>query len=233
MKLEEVRGLWRGRTVACIASGPSLTQEDCDAVRAAGLPTIVVNTSFRLAPWADMIFAMDFAWWETYHKELSGVFSGQRWGYVRAPQFGVSPTKGEIYPTGYGNSGSYAISLAIVTKPMTIMLLGYDCQFSEGRKHWHADHPGKMGNAASIKRWPYQFSLVAKYAQSHGVRVLNCSRATALDCFERSNLEKELTGLGLHLFPGQGDSTAAGQDVPNVNPSEGPTDRQNSIAVHA
>ena len=162
-------------------------------MRAAGLPTIVVNTSFRLAPWADMLYAMDFNWWEAYHEELSEVFKGQRWGYVRAPQYGVTPTKDKIYPAGCGNSGSYAISLAVVTKPMRVILLGYDCQFTDGRKHWHPDHGGKMGNAASIKRWPYQFSLVAKYAQSHGVRVINCSRSTALECFERMTLDQALS----------------------------------------
>lgn len=190
--MDSLRGIWRGRTVACIASGPSLTAEDCELVRAAGLPTIVVNTSFRLAPWADILYAMDAAWWEAYHAELSEVFRGQRWGYVRAPKYGVTPTKDKIYPSGTGNSGSYAISLAVVCKPIQVLLLGYDCQFSEGRKHWHPDHPGRMSNAGSIKRWPYQFSLVAKYAESRGVRVVNCSRSTALGCFERMTLEEAL-----------------------------------------
>lgn len=194
MTLEDIRGLWRGRTIACIASGPSLTADDCDRVRDAGLPAIVVNTSFRLAPWADMLFAMDAAWWDHYHAEASLAFRGQRWGYVRTPaQYGVSATKGALYPTGCGNSGSYAISHGVVTKPTRILLLGYDCMFLNGRKHWHEDHPKPMGNAASIKRWPYQFSLVASYAQSHGVRVINCSRTTALDCFERMPLEDALT----------------------------------------
>lgn len=190
--MERLRGIWRGRTVACIASGPSLTAEDCELVRTAGLPTVVVNTSFRLAPWADILYAMDAAWWEAYHAELAEVFRGQRWGYVRAPQYGVMPTKDKIYPSGTGNSGSYAISLAVVTKPLRVLLLGYDCQFTEGRKHWHSDHPGRMSNAGSIKRWPYQFSLVAKYAESRGVRVVNCSRSTALSCFERMTLEEAL-----------------------------------------
>lgn len=190
MSLEDIRGLWRGRTVACIASGPSLTQEDCELVHEAGLPTIVVNTSFRLAPWADMLYAMDANWWHEYHREVREKFAGPLWGYARVPHaYGVTSTMGKIYPTGYGNSGSYAISLAVITKPMRVLLLGYDCQFTDGRKHWHADHAEKLGNAASIKRWPYQFSLVSKYAESHGVKVINCSRATALGYFDRMNLE--------------------------------------------
>lgn len=194
MNLEKFRGRWRGRTVVCIASGPSLTQADCDAVHAAGLPTIVVNTSFKLAPWADVLFAMDAGWWQEYGREVVASFAGERWGYVRVPaELGVIATKGDLYPKGWGNSGSYGISLGVVAKPERILLLGYDCQFAkDGRKHWHADYPERMGNAHSIKRWPYQFELVAKYAQQHGVRVVNCSRDTALTCFEHGDLATEL-----------------------------------------
>jgi hypothetical protein len=195
MTLEELRGRWRGRTVVCIASGPSLTAEDCELVRQSGHPTIVVNRSYRLAPWADILFAMDAYFWQEHIAEINASsFRGERWGYVRCPkEYNVIATKGALYPTGWGNSGSFAISLGVVTKPMRIVLIGYDCQFgADGAKHWHEDYPENMGNAHSIKRWPYQFELVAKYAREHGVKVVNCSRSTALSCFERGDLEKEL-----------------------------------------
>ncbi len=194
MNLEQLRGRYRGRTVVCIASGPSLTAEDCELVRQAGHPTIVTNRSFRIAPWADILFGMDAFFWNEHIKEVERTFRGERWGYVRmAAQFKVVATKGELYPVGWGQSGSFAISLAVVTKPMKIVLIGYDCQLGpNGEKHWHEDYPKGMGNASSIKRWPYHFELVSKYAANHGVRVVNCSRATALTCFERGELEKEL-----------------------------------------
>jgi len=188
--LASLRGIWRGRTVACIASGPSLTAEDCELIRRAGLPTIVVNTSFRLAPWADILFAMDAGWWQHYGEEAHRVFAGKKFSYVRVP--GVQWTKGDIFPTGWGNSGSYAISMAVVAGAASILLLGYDCQVVAGRAHWHADHPPHLGNARTIAQWPYRFSLIATYAKSHHCRVINCSRATALDCFERSTLDAEL-----------------------------------------
>jgi hypothetical protein len=197
VSLEGLRGRWHGRTVVCIASGPSLTQSDCDLVRASGHPTIVVNRSFRIAPWADILFGMDAPFWNEHLAELERTFAGERWGYVRMPkEMRIIATKGELYPKGWGNSGSFAISLAVVAAPLKIALLGYDCQLGpNGEKHWHEDYPGKMGNAQSIKRWPYQFELIGRYAQSHGIRVVNCSRVTALSCFERSALEKELARI--------------------------------------
>lgn len=192
MNLEKHAGRWRGRTVVCIASGPSLTAEDCALIHQSGHPTIVVNLSFRRALWADILFAMDAFWWQTYMAEVerSG-FQGERWGYL--PHKGVIATKGSLYPVGWGHSGSYAISLGVVGKPMKIVLTGYDCQFgANGERHWHEDYGGGMGNAASIKRWPYHYELIAKYAREHGVKVVNCSRSSALSCFERGDLGAEL-----------------------------------------
>lgn len=194
MNLEKLRGRWRGRTVVCIASGPSLTAEDCELVHESGHPTIVVNRSFRRAPWADILFGMDQLFWQEHLAEIERTFAGERWGYVRLPAAAnVIATKGELYPRGWGNSGSYAMSLAVVTMPLKIVMLGYDCQLGQqGEKHWHEDYPPNMGNAQSIKRWPYHFELIGKYAANHGVRVVNCSRSTALSCFERGDLQAEL-----------------------------------------
>lgn len=191
MNLESLRGRYRGQTVVCIASGPSLTAEDVELVRQSGHPAIVVNRTFRMAPWAPMMYAMDQYFWQAHFKEVERDFKGERWGYVRYP--GVIATKGALYPTGWGNSGSYAISLAVVCKPVKIVLIGYDCQFGpNGERHWHEDYPQGMGNATTIKRWPYHFDLISKYVASHGIKAVNCSRATALTCFERGDLETEL-----------------------------------------
>lgn len=194
MTLEDLRGVWKGEQAVCIASGPSLCPEDCELVKNSALRTMVVNTSFRLAPWADALYAMDALWWKQYKDEVLATFSGLKLSLANyAP--GIVPTKGRLYPPGHGNSGSYGISALIVMGVSRVLLLGYDCKFSDdGKKHWHEDHPPGMGNAMSIKRWPYQFDMIAKYAASHNVQVINCSRDTALTCFERGHLEKELLG---------------------------------------
>lgn len=190
LNLDRIRKKWSGQTVVCIASGPSLTKEDCELVRDAGLRTVVVNTSFRLALWADALYAMDAAWWSFYGPEAFQSFTGEFWSHVRVER--CYPTKGLLYPQGFGNSGSYAISLAIVAGASRVLLLGYDCKVNGEKRHWHADHPKKMGNANSIGRWPYHFELIAKYAQSRNVKVVNCSRDTALSCFQKNSLEEEL-----------------------------------------
>ena len=187
-----IRPNFEGETVICVASGPSLTQEDCDLVRESGHPVIVVNTSFRLAPWADMLFAFDKKWWDIYHEEVNQTFGGLLVSFSQAVKsYGVESTYRAPWFANYGNSGACAIGLAMAGGADKIVLLGYDCQAKE-KAHWHGDHPAELSNIASIKRWPAQFKCVADDADRDAVIVLNASRETALKCFARITLENAL-----------------------------------------
>lgn len=181
---------WRGRTVVCIASGPSLTREDCEAVRS--LPCIVTNTSFRLAPWADVVFGFDAKWWAEYHEEVASICTGRRMSMSRTARWGVESLYGVPWFTNFHNSGACAIGLAMAGGAARVVLIGFDCQRTGGRTHWHGDHPPSMSNAASIRKWPAVFGVVAKRARAQGVPVINASRATALTCFERIDLQAAL-----------------------------------------
>jgi hypothetical protein len=194
MKASEWVDRWKGRTVVCIASGPSLTPEDCALVQASALPTIVTNTTFRLCPWADVLMAFDCKWWREYRGEVEKTFAGARLACSQgALSFGVPViTRRDTWFQAFGNSGTAAISLATVGGATRILLLGYDCQKTGGRTHWHGDHPPMLGNARSIRNWPTQFKNVARYAVGNGARVINCTRQTALTCFERFPLEEAL-----------------------------------------
>lgn len=185
---------WGGRTVACIASGPSLTQEDCDAVRDAGLRAIVTNTSFRIAPWADVLFGYDGKWWREHIDEVERVFTGRRMTMSQlGPKWDVESVYAQGWFRGFGNSGTCAISIAIAAGASRIVLIGFDCAFGPlGETHWHGDHPRGMGNCLSIKRWPYQFGELATYARKSGATVINATRVTSLRCFERQPLEQAI-----------------------------------------
>lgn len=197
---------WTGKTVVCIASGPSLTTEDCELVKQSSHVVIVANTTFRIAPWADALFAFDLKWWDEYHEEVNNVFKGRRFGYsTPCVRYGADSLFFEPWFHSFSNSGACAIGLAVACGAKTIIMLGYDCQKTDGKVHWHPDHPSKMAdksarkrwpsgmsNAESIKRWPKQFKAVADYAKERGSVILNASRVTALDCFARVNLTEVL-----------------------------------------
>ena len=183
---------WGWRTVVCIASGPSLTADDCERVRQwrharpeeEGRRVVCVNTTFRMTPWADAVFAIDRDWWKQYGAEVQGLACERL--SMRLNRHGAKPAGiGE-----HGNSGAGAISLAALRGASRVILLGYDVQYTGGKRHWHGDHPRSLGNAGSIAQWPEHFEKVAKLLI--GVEIINCSRETALRCFPRERLEVAL-----------------------------------------
>lgn len=88
----------------------------------------------------------------------------------------------------YGNSGAGAVALAALRGAGRVVLLGYDCQTTRGRKHWHPDHPSVLGNAGSLPKWAEQFRQLMR-AVAGEVDVINATRETALQCFPRAKLE--------------------------------------------
>lgn len=88
------------------------------------------------------------------------------------------------------NSGAALIAQAAWWRVRRLVLLGYDCQHTGGRAHWHADHPAGLGNAHGVADWPAQFRAVLP--RLAGVHIVNASRASALDLFPRQTLEEAL-----------------------------------------
>lgn len=110
-------------------------------------------------------------------------YPGERWSASTVP--GVRKLR-----LAFMNSGAGAVELAFKAGARRILLLGYDCQHTGGRAHWHPDHPSPMGNAGSVHDWPRLWRNTAKAVA--GAQVINCSRQTALDCFPRMRLEDAL-----------------------------------------
>lgn len=190
-KGEEWIKRWKGKTVVCIASGPSLTAEDCESVR--HLPAIVTNTTFRMAPWADALFGFDGRWWSLYGAEVAQTFKGMGFTCAQAGRnHGAQDLLRAAWFSSFHNSGANAVSLAIAGGASRVLLLGFDCQRTGGKTHWHGDHPKTLSNAKSLDTWPMHFRNLSRYATRQGVEVLNCSRETALRCFPRVSLEDAL-----------------------------------------
>ena len=68
---------WAGQTVVCIGGGPSVTKSQIDLIEKSGLKTIAVNSSWKAAPFCDVIYAADAAWWDAYGKEVD--IAAERW----------------------------------------------------------------------------------------------------------------------------------------------------------
>lgn len=177
----------------CLASGPSLTGEDIERARewrqgASNRLVYVTNTTFRSALWADVLFSMDGKWWRAYALEAKATFKGE---LVTSSQSYKS--HGLIFSRHltFGNSGAGQINLAFQRGARRIILLGYDCQMTNGKAHHYGDHPLPLQNALSHSHWPGQFARLAE-ALKGKAEIINCSRETALKCWPRAPLENVL-----------------------------------------
>lgn len=211
---------WRGRTAIIIASGPGLTEEQVEFTADStsrmlryvpGRPVqeqmwhpdcfriIAVNSTFELAPWADVTYAGDLQWWKKYHKEVPA--SMQRWtcDHQAEHHYKINRVKGVNRPglglnvlhTG-GNSGYQAINLAFLFGCRRILLLGFTMRVIDGRKHWHPDHPAPLTQVVLPDEWRHKFTKMADDLKAFGCTVVNCDPLSALTCFPMSTIEEEL-----------------------------------------
>jgi hypothetical protein len=183
---------FEGGTMAVLASGPSMSQELADQVHAAGVPAIAVNTTFRLAPWAWMLYGADAAWWQNTPGALE--FRGQKLsceqvrGIPRIGQAGrVGYTDDPALVYTFSNSGAQAIQIAAKSGARRILLLGMD--MSGG--HWHGEHPAPLRRTDPdlYPVWRGHMAVLAKALADRGVEVLNCSPESALECWPKVSLE--------------------------------------------
>lgn len=112
---------WTGQTVAVIACGPGLTAEAVEQLRKHR--TIVVNEAHRLAPWADMLVAMDGNWppaWREFNglrvcgvqdQDIDALHAGPFWERIGSMEF--------------RNSGLAAVRIAAALGASRIILAGF------------------------------------------------------------------------------------------------------------
>jgi hypothetical protein len=98
------------------------------------------------------------------------------------------------------------MNLAFHFGAFRMILLGYDMQQTGGKSHWHGDHPQGLSRSSPLGEWVKQFRSLATDLKAQGVKVLNASRQTALDCFDRSPLEDALKVTVVEGMRGLGDN---------------------------
>ena len=199
---------WRGMTVAILASGPSLSEEQCETVRAWREASdkrrvIVINTTYQRAPWADVLYACDAPWWHEYYDQASTESRGQLWTQDKVaaqkyktlklipsfPGAGLSRKSGQINQGG--NGGYQAIGLAHQAGAKRIILLGFDMH-AKGGKHWHGDHPRGLNKRLPFADWIAKYQQLAIDLKAEGVEVVNATPDSALPWFPKASIEDAL-----------------------------------------
>lgn len=196
---------WDGEVVVVCASGPSQTEEDIRLAQGRAR-VIVINETWRLAPWADLLYACDHRWWKLrgpapeefggirvqgHIGNREGLWPGTVWGGVKA---GCNHMLWDGRQIGSGgNSGFQALNLAARTGARRVILLGYDMGHS-GVAHWHGEHGSGLSNPASsfLGRCAQILDRTAQELEFRKVEVINASRASRLQRFVRMPIAEAL-----------------------------------------
>lgn len=200
---------WSGKAVAVIASGPSAKKSGYAALKGR-LPTIAIKENVELAPWADVVYGCDAAWW----KKRNGLpeFKGLKVTWKGGNQFPAPPypdikhieitvTGDELLfePTGKvgsgGNSGFQALNLAVQFGANRILLIGFDMHDRSGA-HWYGRNNWPQGNNPTednFRRWRRAFEWAAPKLKARGIEVINASNGTMLRCFECRTVEQAMS----------------------------------------
>ena len=184
-----------GRDAVVIGGGESLTAEDCNHASESGAFLIGVNDAYRIAA-LDVLYASDHPWIKHHYDRICS----QRHLVVTQAPNNQDPIDNPVYYVegvhGHsmssdvlnfgGNSGFAAVHLASMWGAGRILLLGFDMQ-TKSKKHWFGSHPKEMDREHGFAAWRENFRNA-----NCPTPIINCSRATALDCFPRSTIQDEL-----------------------------------------
>lgn len=166
---------------------------------------IAVNESWRLAPWADVLYACDAAWWRLRKgvPEFKGIRVSQDAKACR--EFGVNHVELKLSSVQVftdaagvigsgsrqgGNSGFQAVNLAVQFGATKIILIGFDMH----GEHWHGRHPGGMNNPSpkNFQDWRSAFDGAGAMFKALGVDVFNCSPVSALQAYPKMDIVEAL-----------------------------------------
>lgn len=166
----------------------------------------MVNESWRLAPWADVLYACDGKWWEknngvpafqgikvSQDKRACRLFSDVNYvQLVNRSEELITDRPGCIASGSRagGNSGFQALNLTVQFGAKRILLVGFDMH----GEHWHGRHPSGLNNPSpqNFQDWRLAFDRAAPSFAAVGVDVINCSPVSVLQGFRKMDLGEAL-----------------------------------------
>ena len=195
---------WTGETAVLLGGGPSIGSVNMGAIHRSGARVIATNDSFRLAPWADVLYFCDREWVEIRGREVRATFTGKYLVTLENEFAGVKRLRNtgerglETDPAGLrtgNNSGYQAINLAYHFGASRILLCGFEmCVRGDQLHHFEGIRRQDAADFDNILRdqmLPCFDTLIEPLA---GVEVINCTPGSRLTCWPCAPLSEALRG---------------------------------------
>ena len=169
-------GDWENQTAVVLASGPSAAAAQVELARDRAR-ILVINESWRLAPWADALFATDATWWD--RRGGCPEFKGRKFC---ASANAAKAWQLEVFVSPGPTSGLRGIFLAEKLGANPILLLGFEHHVRNG-VHWHPPHQGRNPGKPEMVFWRHEIERMGPGFAKRGTKVINCTPDSALKCF--------------------------------------------------
>ena len=203
------------KTICCIGTGPSLTTGQIDAARKKGFALYGCNLTYQIVPDLALFYSVNYAFWAHYWHIGLKQHPAEKWTTNKkvAEKYGVNwiaerfqhglSTDRDIISHGHG-SGFSLVSMAHRNGADRIILLGYDCKYSESYdglereigstpRHYFGEYPSSMQHWPSVSvQGGVHTELVDLYRsiKEQGlVEVINCTPGSAIDCFPYMDIQ--------------------------------------------
>lgn len=201
---------WEGKTAVLIASGPSLTEEQCRHVAERHTDDLVVvgcNDAYRMYPALDLLYAADKNWWKHHLNSVRPLGIPE----LCMPDKAYAEQNGLTFILGKGggelstkrthihyasNSGFQIFNICFLRGVSKMILLGFDYTKHGGKAHWFGSHgegmrdpPDDMGN------WSKAYATSLPALEKAGVEVINCSPISLIQCFPKIDIAEAIIGI--------------------------------------
>lgn len=171
-------------TIIVVASGPSLTLEQCRVAEQSGHPILAVGNTYGMVPGAEWSYACDCAWWKEHYAK-NPIEKKLTLSQSAAKKFGITllkfdPVETRLYASS-ANSGSQGLLLAARFGAKRIIMIGFDFQHTGGMRHYFGDHPATLRNAPGTSTWLARLPKVVEVIHTrHRAHLINCTLQTAI-----------------------------------------------------
>jgi hypothetical protein len=205
---ETIPRAFDGKTAVLMATGPGLTPEVVAEVMDARLRQELYlfgcNDAYRIAPYLNVHYACDFAWWRKHFENMVH-YETTHGMWTQEPNMSQHSFPGLHRIKGCGakglsrkqdlihfgnNSGFQLINLAYLFGITKFILCGYNMQVIGGKKHFFGEHPEGLNRGGGYTGFIQNYDTIKP--ADYGIEIINATPQTALRAFPKMSLTDAL-----------------------------------------
>jgi len=197
-----IEQLYKNKKAILIATGPSLTEEVIETIRPYKDDFIIFgcNNSYEVVDFLDFHYACDKLWWDLHYDTFKEKYPElQSWTQAKEYKDKLTVVEGKsdrglsldssLIHWG-SNSGYQLLNIAFLMGCSKFILVGYNMQAVDGKRHYFGEHPGGLSRNSPYNKFVTAFNTIQPEIKE---LIINCTPNSALTMFKFNELKEELS----------------------------------------